>query len=157
MSKHRNATRLILSLTAMVAVTACSGGTLNPSHYGKYEFEGTVKTTDGKPVSGAWVKVREWQTVTDENGRWKQEHLVHCGAMKDEVSGFEEQDAILVTKEGFASTEERFVVKHPAWFNSCKPDQKLLFETVLAPVGAPKPIDKKQDQPQLPTGGGTYL
>lgn len=107
----------------------CSG--LQPSHYGKFVFQGTVKDPEGKPVPNAWVKVRGWETLTDNQGRWKQEHVLHCGALRDEMGGKDKADAVLVTAKGFEPHEEGFVVKHAAWFSSCEPETTIAFEVAL--------------------------
>lgn len=133
-------------LTAAVAalVSGCAG--LSPSHYGKYSFTGTVKDESGKPVPNAIVKVRGWETLTDEQGRWKQEQLVKCGALRDEMSGKDAADAVLVVAKGFEPVEEDFVVKHPAWFNSCEPEQTIAFETVLPRESKERKESREADQ-----------
>jgi hypothetical protein len=147
---------IIINLLAssMLAV-ACSGTTLNPTHYGKYEFEGQVKTEEGKPVAGAWVKVRNWETLTDEQGHWKEEQILHCGAITDQMSGFDEEDAVLVTAPGYVTKEEKFKVLHPAWFGSCKSEEKIVFETVLTTSKKAKTSEEKKVE--LPQGNSTYL
>lgn len=119
----------VLVLAALALAPACSS--LQPSHYGKFTFQGVVKDTAGKPVPNAWVKVRGWETLTDAQGRWKQEQIVHCGALREDMSGKDSADAILVTAKGYEPFEEKFVVKHPAWFNSCEPETTIAFDAVM--------------------------
>ncbi len=116
-------------ITSALFVTACSS--MQPSHYGKFVFQGTVKDEAGQPVANAWVKVRGWETLTDTKGRWKQEQVLHCGALRDEMSGKDSADTVLVVAQGFEPLEEKFIVKHPAWFGDCEPERTIAFESVL--------------------------
>ncbi len=123
----RNKTYLVIVLSAFVS--ACSS--MAPTHLGKFTFEGTVKDAAGQPVPHAWIKVRGWETLSDASGKWSQVQVVDCGTLAEHVETFEENDAVLVTADGFRSQEEKFVVKHPGYFQSCTPEQTLRFETVL--------------------------
>lgn len=133
-----------LVAAVMGTLSACAG--LQPSHYGKYTFQGTVKDETGKPVPNAIVKVRGWETLTDAQGRWKQEQVVKCGALRDEMGGKEAADAVLVAATGFEPVEEKFTVKHPAWFNSCEPEQTIAFETVLPRESKERKESREADQ-----------
>ncbi|MEW6057266.1 MAG: hypothetical protein AB1540_11710 [Bdellovibrionota bacterium] len=124
-------------LMALIAFcSSCGGLALSPNHHAKFTFQGKVVTETGLPVPNAWVKVRGWETLTDSQGRWKQEQVVKCGALREHPSSHVEEDAVLVTAPGFEPAEESFDVKHPAWFSSCEADQVLAFETVLKPEGS---------------------
>lgn len=144
-------------IAASLLATACA--TLNPNHEGRYVFEGTVKTKEGIPVPNAWVKVRGWETMTDAKGKWRQEQIVHCGAKRESMGNYDENDTILIEAQGFESYEEKFVVKHPSWFASCKPDETLAFETVLQPLSGEKRAAKeatlpdRKEEKTIPWGG----
>ena len=120
-------------IIASVSASACSS--MSPAHYGRFTFEGTVKDQNGKPVPHAWVKVRGWETLSDLDGKWTQVQVVHCGTIADHVESYEENDEILVTADGFGSKEEKFVVKHPGYFQSCTAEQTIHFDSVLVAVG----------------------
>jgi hypothetical protein len=155
---HRDKSRILSTAFAVVAgalVSACA--TFDPVHEGKFVFQGIVKDEQGKPVPNAWVKVRGWETLTDAQGKWRQEQVVHCGTLKEHMSGFEENDALLVSLEGFAPSEEKFFVKHPAYFESCQAEQNLAFDTTLVREEIEKKqthevtkIKPKEDPPTIP-------
>lgn len=133
-----------------LSVAGCSGFTIAPSHVAKYTFQGKVTDPKGKPVPNARVKVRGWETLTDAQGRWKQDQVVNCGALKDHSGGFEENDAILVDAPGFEPLEESFKVKHPAWFLGCGRDEAaVVFETVLQPLTEEKQEYQRKESPEL--------
>jgi hypothetical protein len=111
---------------------------LSPNHYAKFVFKGKVMSPDGKPIANAWVKVRGWETLTNEKGEWVQEQVLHCGSLREHMSSYDEQDVVLVTAEGFKSSEENFKVKHPGWFYSCEPDQTVILNTQLASIETTK-------------------
>ena len=146
------------------AVSACSGSTLNPVHEGKYTFQGRVTSEESKPIPNAWVKVRGWETVTDNDGRWKQDQIVECGTMREHMESHDEADDLLISATGFEQHEERFFVKHPGWFKSCQAEQTFAFDTVLLrdasksqpkPESSPIPWPKDQNSKKRPKG--TYL
>lgn len=139
-----------LVLTAAVAFCVASCSSLNPVHLGKFTFEGTVKDADGKPVPNAWVKVRGWETLSDVQGKWKQEQVVDCGTLREHVDSYEEHDAIIVEAKGFAPSEEKFMVKHPGWFQSCEAEQRLVFDTVLDSQSADKTRNERAAKPKAP-------
>lgn len=122
----------ILSFTVLVfGISGCSGLALNPVHMGKFIFQGKVVDESGVPIPGAWVKVRGWETLTDAQGRWRQEQVVDCGAMREHMGSYDENDEILVEARGYESSTKNFVVRHPAYFGSCDPDQTVAFDMIL--------------------------
>lgn len=133
MLSHHHAAYALIVL-GLVALPACGGVRLNPVHEGKFTFEGMVRDENGKPVPNAWVKVRGWETLSDAKGHWRQEQVVNCGALHDHPGSYDENDDVLIEAPGFVMAEEHFLVKHPAFFQSCEPEQKIVFDTVLQPV-----------------------
>lgn len=125
---HRNPAYFLIALAALL-MPGCAS--MSPNHYGKFHFKGTVKDADGKPVPNAWVKIKGWETLTNAQGQWQQEQVLHCGTLKEHMDSYEENDQILVMAEGFEPQEERFIVKHPGYFQSCQAEQTLAFDTVL--------------------------
>lgn len=115
---------------------SCSALQLNPSHYGKFLFKGSVTDEKGNPIANAIVKVKGWETITDEKGQWSQERVIHCGALREHSGGYEEQEVILILAESFKPGEEKWSIHHPAWFKSCNSEQTLLFKTVLKKKGS---------------------
>ena len=140
---HRYKSYFLIAATGLLA-SACAG--LQPSHYAKFMFSGVVKDEQGKPVPNAWVKIRGWETLTDPQGRWKQEQVLHCGALKDKMSDYEENDSILVMAKGFEPLEEDFKVKHPGWFQSCETAQNLAFEMTLKPESKERKENREADK-----------
>lgn len=140
---HRYKSYILVMLAGLV-VSACAG--LQPSHYGKFLFQGVVKDEQGKPVPQAWVKVRGWETMTDAQGRWKQEQILHCGALRDKMSDFEENDSLLVTATGYEPAEEDFIVKHAGWFQSCEPPKAIVIETVLKRESTERKENREADE-----------
>lgn len=165
---HRYKPYILIAI--VFALNACSGMSLNPTHEAKFTFQGKVLDEQGRPVRGAWVKVRGWETLTDEKGQWREEQVVNCGALKDHSDSFEENDAVLVVKEGYAASEEKFIVHHPGWFSGCQPEQVIAFETVLRAESPEKTENreaskyKPKEHPEIPwptpknrKRKGTYL
>jgi hypothetical protein len=137
---HRYKSSVLIALSVF-AVSAC--GTLSPTHEGKFTFRGRVTTPDGKPIPNAWVKVRGWETLTDASGKWTQVQIVHCGTEREHPGSFDESDQILITATGFESSEEKFLVKHPAYFVSCESEQTIAFDTVLKPEDSEKKANRE--------------
>ncbi|MBI3543898.1 MAG: hypothetical protein HY075_11555 [Deltaproteobacteria bacterium] len=69
--------------------------------------------------------------------------MVNCGTIREHVDSFEENDAVLVAADGYQPSEEKFIVKHPGWFQSCNPEQTIIFETVLNTI---TPEEKKNKE-----------
>lgn len=153
----RNSTKFKIIIQGLLLVTfaSCSGINLNPVHEAKFTFEGKVVDFQGNPVPKAWVKVRGWETLTNNEGRWHQDQLVHCGALREHPDSFDEADAVLVSKNGYESVEEKFLVKHPRWFADCLPEQKIVFETKLAKLTEKPAPTFKQSEPRPITKGTT--
>lgn len=128
-------------IAASAFVFGCSS--INPVHLGKFTFTGDVKDEAGKPVPNAWVKVRGWETLTDASGKWQQIQVVDCGTLREHMDSYEENDAILVAAEGFQPSEEKFIVKHPGYFQSCQAEQTIAFDTVLHPLSAEQKANKE--------------
>ena len=137
---HRYTAYILIGIAAAL-LPACAN--LNPSHLSKFTFEGKVTDTSGKPIPNAWVKVRGWETLTDANGKWRQEQVVNCGTLREHMDSFEENDAILITATGYESSEEKFIVKHPGWFQSCTPEQTVALNTTLEPENVEKKISRE--------------
>jgi hypothetical protein len=122
----------------------CSGPILNPNHYGKFTFKGVVLDGQGKPLSDTWVKIKNWETLTNQKGEWTQEHVIHCGSLREDMDGMYENDVVLFSKLGYLSQEEAFHIKHPKWFEGCQAEQTLIFNTtLLTDQETPKTFQKK--------------
>ncbi|MBI3557036.1 MAG: carboxypeptidase regulatory-like domain-containing protein [Deltaproteobacteria bacterium] len=147
MFRNFNKSHVLISLSFLVS--ACSN--LSPAHLGRFTFEGLVKDEAGKPIPHAWVKVRGWETLSDANGKWREVQVVDCGTLTEHVESYEENDEVLITADGFRPKEEKFIVKHPGYFQSCNPEQVVHFDSVLtsrgAEVQAPETPTKKPNPP----------
>ena len=147
MRKDRFSTHVLIAASAF-ALGACSS--INPGHVGKFNFEGKVTDQAGKPVPNAWVKVRGWETLTDANGKWQETQVVDCGTLRDHMDSYEENDAVLVTAEKFEPSEEKFIVKHPGWFQSCTSEQTIVLDSVLKPEGSEPKATVETTKPTPP-------
>lgn len=137
MLSHFNKACTLSAVIFLVSILpGCSA--LEPVHEGKWTFSGTVKNEQGKPIPNAWVKVRGWETLTGADGRWIQEQIISCGALADHIDNYEENDAVLIMAKGYDASEEKFIVRHPAFFQSCDPEKKLAFNTVLTKESSAK-------------------
>jgi hypothetical protein len=160
MLDHRDTAHALTIAAASLLACACSA--MSPGHVGRYTFQGKVTNEAGAPVPNAWVKVRGWETLTDAQGKWQQVQVVDCGTLREHMDSFEENDAVLVAAEGYQSNEEKFVVKHPGWFQSCTPEQVVILDTVLKPESPAvkanraesKNINPPKESPNLPFPGG---
>lgn len=131
---------LLILLTSCVA---CSGVSFSPSHVGHYTFSGLVTDSEGKPIKDATVKVLGWETLSDAQGRWREDILVDCGASRDTMSAFVEKNVILVYANGFEPSEHGYDVERAAWFGSCPNErQEYAFNSVLRKQGTAEAIEE---------------
>ncbi len=150
MQKNNFRTKFIIAtfFTSFGFLAGCSS--FQPSHTGRYSFEGTVKDESGKPLKDVWVKILGWETATNSSGKWEQVHVVKCGALREHMESHDEQDSILLYKDGFDSKEEKFNVNHPSWFQSCEKDSRMEYDTVLKRSTASVTKAEPSDEPKKP-------